>query len=121
MSTTHTPGPWQWVDPSSDEPWNGESYMPVASLRTVEVFGEDRTDVIDGKRYTRFALPVFVLHYCESMGENEEARANARLIAAAPELLEALLEAKDWLTASNSPHGLRERIGAALAKARGVA
>ncbi|MGV0128883.1 hypothetical protein [Burkholderia gladioli] len=37
--------------------------------------------------------------------------------AAAPELVEALQAAEDWLTSSNSPADLRDKIRAALAKA----
>ena len=78
----YTPGPWHWVDPETDEPKAGG----YASLRTVEEFGENKTEVRDGKSYTSFALPKWVLDAEEVSPED------ARLIAAAPDLLMCLKE-----------------------------
>ncbi|WP_129112313.1 hypothetical protein [Burkholderia pseudomallei] len=88
----HSRGPWNW----DDTVWNYDPEQQAPWLLDG-----------DGNRVLS--------------GEIQCNEANARLIAAAPELLEALLDAKDWLTPSNSPHGLRERINIALAKARGEA
>ncbi|KVV20324.1 hypothetical protein WK78_28990 [Burkholderia cepacia] len=96
MSTTHTPGPWYVFD-------NGV-YLEIRT-QLGSYAGEQIGDVCASK-------------HIDGVEDNPVAAPNARLMAAAPELFEALLDAKDWITASNSPHGLRERIGAALAKAR---
>jgi hypothetical protein len=126
MSTKHTQGPWHWVDPENDLEWDGKSGMVYASLRTVKEFGENRTDVIDGKHYTHFSLPKFILGYCESIEGTDESAANARLIAAAPELLEALIllerEMVESGNAQSRDYGWKpaiEKTRAAIAKATG--
>jgi hypothetical protein len=84
----HTPGPWHWVNSDTDQPIDGDEF-DFASLRTVEEFGEDKTEIIDGKSYTSFRLPKFILS-AEAFGSHtkEECASNARLIALAPELYE---------------------------------
>ncbi len=81
-----TPGPWHWVDGLTDAPWSfdGES-DGYPSLRTVEKFGKTETVVRDGKHYSSHALPLFILDAQDPVEE-----ANARLIAAAPDLYAAL-------------------------------
>lgn len=97
--TKFTPGPWHWVFPDNDEPWNFsiDHQRAAPSLRTVEERGEDKTVERDGKRYTSFRLPAFILTIEEiregwSRGnpDDAEAIANMRLIAAAPALYKAL-------------------------------
>ena len=51
----------------------------------------------------------------------EEREANARLIAAAPELLEALNEAKQQITALCSAGDVPDSVNAAISKAEGEA
>jgi hypothetical protein len=86
----YTPGPWHWVNSATDEPfdfdvqWDGNGYP---SLRTVNEYGENKTEVRDGKTYTSWALPEWILT-AEPMQNGNDA-ANARLIAAAPDLLES--------------------------------
>ena len=73
----HTPGPWHWVNPNTDEPHKrGESY---ADLRTVADYG------------TAPPLPMWIVS-CEELGfgGEDEVEANLSLIAAAPDLLAAL-------------------------------
>ena len=77
----HTAGPWHWVNSVTDEPfdfdadWDGDG---LPSLRTVEEYAG-----------TIYSLPKWILDTDEPMQNGNDA-ANARLIAAAPDLLEAL-------------------------------
>ena len=86
-----TPGPWEWINSNTDEPfdfdspWDGGGYP---SLRTVECFGENKTEVRDGGTYTSFALPKWILD-AEPMQNGNDA-ANAALIVAAVNALPAL-------------------------------
>jgi len=88
----HTPGPWHWVNRFTDKPYDFdaidtslvESYRhkvaPNVSLRTVAEFTKHN-----------MSLPEFI---CEA---EEITRGNANLIAAAPEMFEALKEAVECL------------------------
>ena len=88
----HTPGPWAI--------WQGWGAKDIA-IRPV----------IGGRTMTLTLARVFT----ESVTEKQEALANARLIAAAPELLEALKDSYPYI----DNDALRKRIGSALAKAEG--
>jgi hypothetical protein len=58
----------------------------------------------------------------ETCGYKEEREANARLIAAAPELLEAIIELSHWAEMQpGMPQGTFEIVRAAIAKAKGGA
>jgi hypothetical protein len=78
----HTPGPWKavmqfgaWHVRQDPEAWDGMGYQHIASLPS------DRKGT----------------HYGDMF------KANARLIAAAPELLKALQEAEDFITSYFGP------------------
>lgn len=96
----HTPGPWS-VTESSD--WTG---MSGVSLGIDDAAGQE------GERDYHLAT---VVH-----GDPEELAANARLIAAAPELLEALEDALQYLQ-HHLPDEALEPHRAAIKKARGEA
>jgi hypothetical protein len=88
-----TPGPWFYTG-KNDE----------AEVRHV--------GTVDGEMYEG---EIAALYGCDV---NQEA--NARLIAAAPELLEALQEVDEWLCDANSPRSLRIQVERAIAKATGA-
>lgn len=120
MTTQHTPGPWQWVNPRTDVVWSGDGLFNKASLRTVAKFGKDETIVRDGAHYTSFAIPKFILE-AECVADDKEGAANARLIAAAPDLLASLREfIKPW-EGLEMIEGTVTRARAAIDKATGVA
>lgn len=85
MSAQHTPGPWDWEAVSANASGGHHLYL------------------IDSKRRKIAAL----------WGRSEEKKANARLIAAAPDLLEAMINLID-----GTPHSSEAAI-AAIAKAEG--
>ncbi len=65
--TKHTPTPWHWVNPETDEPRKrGESRC---SLRSTQEFGKNETIIKDGKSYTSFSLPIFL---CEAEDISDE-------------------------------------------------
>lgn len=114
----HTPGPWHWINSETDQPfdfdapWDGEGRP---SLRTVAEFQKHKND--------RYTLPNWILD-AEPM-ENGNDAANARLIAAAPDLLEAAASARNALSEllmTRDPvvysDALR-KLDAAIAKAEG--
>lgn len=88
----HTPGPWAHINPDGFTVRHPQVYSDTGPVCNATWLGDGRID---------------------------ELRANARLIAAAPELLDALMELADWY---------REHTGlpptaanAAIAKATGAA
>lgn len=96
--TTHTPGPWAM----------GDSDLPVSSLAVC--------GLPDGRRHgtiVRFAQPrpdgmSFDESYC-----------NARLIAAAPDLLAALQAVADYWAGGDVPEEIDAQMHAAIRKAEG--
>lgn len=105
MNTSHTPGPWEWDDDAifSSEPIDFESHAPWLCAKGIT------TPVLRG----------------EIMCSDP---ANARLIAAAPDLLEALIllqhEMIESGNARSTDYGWKpaiEKTSAAIAKATGAA
>lgn len=96
---THTPGPWAY-DPDSKEVFGSTEEHGCGWIALVE--GNDSSDQ---------PLPA------------EMRAANARLIAAAPELLAALKELVEYDDGSNDPgdlgYEILQRCKAAIAKAEG--
>ena len=107
--TTHTPGPWQvYKGPMNMDGGLNPFFRGIVAL--LKHSGED-DDV------------------CVILDRNEEAHdyeANARLIAAAPELIEALQDLVDWQNGPPLPSYVKgwtesmEKATAAIAKATGV-
>lgn len=99
--TKHTPAPWvaEWSIRGEDEVKRG---WHVFNENTVDVYG-CVADCVGG------------------VEENGEAEANARLIAAAPELLEALVQVigGGYLVDAHEGDDIIEIVNQAIAKARG--
>lgn len=87
----HTPGPWHYFETAD---------------------GRCRVKPLNGK---------YIVAECSAMEPQcEEQRANARLMAAAPDLLEALKAARRFVVSSHEPVGSElDDIDAAIAKAEG--
>ena len=102
---THTPGPWH-VTEGIDRFYNGE-WIRAGNMRTGDL--------------------VAVCNDFNQHNRDAEREANARLIAAAPDLLQALtdlLEATNYHAKVELTHklaGARERAQSAIAKATGEA
>lgn len=96
--TKHTPGPWyaHWGHPTTSRVASIKSPSRYVGLEVADVYGTDERDL------------------------DNENTANAHLIAAAPELLEALeaLEDAGYLNDIYAPTA--EKVRAAITKARGV-
>jgi hypothetical protein len=98
--STHTPGPWWW----DGKP--GESNLRCGDAEQCETDGSVlRYAPYEGMWFSRY-------------GSDIEDAANARLIAAAPELLAALERAADALEAVSQDHEVID-ARATIAKAKG--
>lgn len=99
MNTQHTPGPWK-----TDIPYRGDKYRYVIADQAPFPHEIARLEVARG-----------------------QTEANARLIAAAPELLESLIEVTEILpclfegTRTPEPGSIGGKAMAAIAKATGAA
>jgi hypothetical protein len=101
MSTQHTPGPWIGAGPSFGDP------LPRYTTSIVTEWEDDAEGCID----------ICELPFRHHDDENE---ANARLIAAAPDLLESLKVARHMIVEDGTPIGWSvSRIDEVIAKAMG--
>lgn len=125
MVSAHTPGPWTWMRDNYDnndefilEPLNVDVFVPDGYINNPRLIGDDGDVVVsagDGE-------------YTPYHGKTRDVQvANARLIAAAPELLQALaglVAAKDSVTMGQERELYAEwlpKARAAIAKATGEA
>ena len=95
MGTKHTTGPWV-ID------WN---------VSRLDIFGSDETTLVASLRRSPLSQAI-----------DEAARSNARLIAAAPDLLDSLSEIFDYAGGADSAlhdEYVMDRARAAIAKAEG--
>ena len=101
MTTQHTPGPW-WVD-------QGVDGLDLPGHVT-----------INAKNKLALAQVVWVMEDDAAEGKpSPEREANARLIAAAPDLLEALENTLKFLVSETCEHPAAVSARAAIAKAKG--
>lgn len=111
MQITHTPGPWVLIDADSETPHIVAEQGKKWNNPTVCTFYDDVTpedSVTIGAWYE----------------QHDNFKANARLIAAAPDLLAVLLELQEsaqYWSEYDVPLGIVDRINAAIAKATGAA
>lgn len=103
--SAHTPGPWD-VREQDDEfrvhAPDSRSYGFRVEMRIVDEVGGYSEQLEDGT------------------WDNAQAKANARLIAAAPELLDALQMVRDYVVRMKGwGHGYQLAVDAAIAKASG--
>lgn len=100
----HTPGPWKIFDG-----WGSSQHDPIIVDSIPDVGGKCVANCI-----------------CHISATNDDAAANARLIASAPDLLDALSEVIEWIAGWDPNFTLdrewpqtREKVRAAIAKAKG--
>jgi hypothetical protein len=109
QSASHTPGPWVVG-------WNGGKTGPTCpSVSGPTVAGRNLPFALVGIGLETIAI-------CPQQREQSDGgEANARLIAAAPDLLDACRAAEEWLNSWASAEPYIATIRAAIAKATGEA
>lgn len=96
MSAKHTPGPWSAIYPEDRVFYEGTditSYDVVSEKTRLQLRAEGR-EHYDRVHEDVANVAIVSTHFWRDMSD-EEAKANACLIASAPELLEALIELAD--------------------------
>lgn len=103
--TKHTPGPWEIQGPKIQEDFGDQTYWAIST---------SKPEIKSGT----YKMPGF--YYPHSVQTTEESEANAKLISAAPELLENLTRIIDRIEENgmqaNFPSAY-ERAQAAIKKA----
>ncbi|OZI79883.1 hypothetical protein [Bordetella genomosp. 2] len=110
MTTKHTPGPWQAIQHYSD------------GLTVVDKDGFQHVEASSIAILLDYSEKLGIGHWADSPAASreiteEEQAANARLIATAPELLEALTEAEVFMAGFEGDE-LQDGIDAKLQQAR---
>lgn len=112
MSAQHTPGPWRYISRNVDEKANWACRIPFAIEHVPE-----RSSCVEP---IADVLASTLLEVCDQ----PHAEANARLIAAAPEMLAVLERVRRWAEGDNinymGDHPIA-LVRAAIAKATGSA
>jgi hypothetical protein len=125
--TKHTPGPWVYnLYPYGDEEVEKRRSLGIEPVRMLT--NEGQAPIMGGPEddSRRIALVDCQVEYKRGkahLTECAEREANARLIAAAPDLLEAMQEAMRWIGSLTDWEGAGdpnvEKWRAAIRKARG--
>lgn len=105
----HTKGPWIAI-PMNIRFINGAS-KPIFNDGIWHIFPSEDTE----------QLPICTIDYADDCheGTRKSAKDVARLIAAAPELLEALIQAVAWMDGERTPINALAHARSIIAKARG--
>jgi hypothetical protein len=102
---SHTPGPWGWTD--GEKPIDIATYESPGFYQNPQLRSESGEDIVGCDEYWTIG----------PMGNDEEVVANARLIAAAPDML-AALNAVVGASETGFPEALQSARDA-IKKARG--
>ena len=101
----HTPGPWVAIFPEHRQKHEGSdiAMYEVMTEKTRKQLREEGLDHYDRRHEDVANVSIVSNHFWRDMND-DEAKANARLIAAAPELLEVLHECIDaqWVIDSHA-------------------
>ena len=120
----HTPGPWVAIFPEHRQKHEGSdiTMYEVMSEKTRKQLREEGLDHYDRRHEDVANVSIVSHHFWRDMND-DEAKANARLIAAAPELLESLqgvLKIERGTSGRIIIEGWQEEVvRAAIAKATG--
>jgi len=121
-NSQHTPGPWVAIFPESRRYHEGADITSyeVMTEKTRAQMREEGRDHYERRHEDVANVGIVSCHFWRDM-KDEEAKANARLIAAAPELLEALIDVSNQARHSDYdwPVELSRAVSAAITKATG--
>ena len=120
MSTQHTPGPWVAIYPKARNFHDGNDITSYAvmSEKTRRQLREEGREHYDRSNEDVNNVGIVSYQFWRDM-KDDEAKANARLIAAAPELLEELKRVREVI--AEADQDLLNGIDAVIAKATGSA